>query len=132
MPSWQKLTATALVAIGVGFAGSYLSQRPGALAVLRGGASRPPVTTTPKDETLTAAQVKFEWDRASGSTRIVVVDLSRPDKPVIDRVVEGQSYEPSPDERKLFIASRQYHWFVEVPGRDGRTQSSAAAQFTVR
>jgi hypothetical protein len=90
------------------------------------------VTTAPRNETLTAAQLKFEWDRASGSTRLVVVDLSRPDKPVIDRVVEGQSYEPTADERKFFIASRQYHWYVEVQGRDGRTQSSAAAQFTVR
>jgi hypothetical protein len=132
MPSWQKLTATALIAIAVGFAGSYLSQRPGALAVLRGGASRPPVTTAPRDETLTAAQVKFEWNRASGPTRLVVVDLSRPDKPVIDRLVEGQNYEPTADERRLFIASRQYHWFVEVRGPDGRTQSSAAAQFAVR
>ena len=130
MPSLRSLIIGAAIAVAVGILGSYLWQQPAAVAVLRGGAATPTLES-PKDEVIPASALTFKWRGSGDSTRIVVVDLSAPDKPVIDRTVGGDRYEPTPDERGKFVAGRQYHWFVEARS-DNASRSSTAAQFTMR
>ena len=128
----RKVALVAGVAIVVGFAGSYLAQRPSGVALLRGETIAVPQVSGPNDETIPATKVVFEWKATTPSTRLVVVDLGQPEKPAIDREVSGDRYEPDAAEKKLFISGRAYHWYVQAKGSDGHTRSSAAAQFEVR
>jgi hypothetical protein len=129
MPSLRALIVGGAVAVALGILGSYLWRQPAAVAVLSGGLATP-VVDAPKDEVVPLADLAFKW-RGSGATRVVVIDLGTPDKPVIDRVVSGDEYKPADDERAKFASGRQYHWYVEAQ-REGATRSSTAAQFTVR
>jgi hypothetical protein len=129
---WRKVMIVSLVAVVAGVALSYFSQRPAGVALMRGSSDAIPQVTAPKDETMPAAAVSFEWKRTTESTRLVVIDVAEPQKPVIDREVAGERYEPTADERKRFVTGRSYHWYVEARGSQGRGRASAAAQFEVR
>jgi hypothetical protein len=130
--SWQKAVTVALVAVAVGVLVSYLAQRPTGIALLRGNTTAVPQVTTPINETMPAAAVTFEWKGPTDLARLVVVDVAQPQKPIIDREVAGERYEPTPEERKLLVSGHSYHWYVEAKGPQGRGRSSAAAQFEVR
>jgi len=130
--SWRKVVTVAAGAVAAGVLLSYLAQRPAGVALLRGDGVSVPQVTTPRDETMPAAAVTFEWKGPTDSARLVVVDMSQPQSPIIDREVAGERYEPTPEERKLLVTGHSYHWYVEAKGPQGRGRSSAAAQFEVR
>jgi hypothetical protein len=130
MPTLRSLLVGAAIAVAVGVVGSYLWRQPAAVAVLSGGAAAP-VVETPKDEVVPVGDLTFKWRAGRGRTRLVVVDLSAPDRPIVDRVVDGDEYQPGNDERGRFVSGRQYHWYVEAQ-TDGASRASTAAQFTVR
>jgi hypothetical protein len=129
-PSVKSLVLIAAVAVVAGVVGSYLWQQPGAVAVLGGGPPTP-IIEFPKDEVVPAPVLEFKWRGAADLTRVVVIDLADPKKPIIDRVVAGDKYAPIDEERSAFVSGRQYHWFVESQ-IEGGTRSSTAAQFTMR
>ncbi|HXG90165.1 MAG TPA: hypothetical protein VNJ02_17695, partial [Vicinamibacterales bacterium] len=121
LPPLRKVALVLAVAIGVGIAGAYLVQQPGAMAVLRGKVP-PPSLVTPKDETTTAREAAFEFRAAGDALRLVVVDLSDGEKVVIDRaLIEDGTYAPTPQERATLIAGHEYHWYVETQDSDGRS-----------
>jgi len=86
--SWQSLAAAAVLALAVGATTSYylgttgdrISRGTGAETVVL----RAPVGVVNRDD-LTS----FEWNGTTGTVRLVVIDLSAPGKPVIDRRMGG-------------------------------------------
>ena len=98
---------------------------------LRGGTTAL-VPVRPADESISADELAFEWRGASATDRVRlnVVDLDRPDQPLIEREVTGSRYEPTPEERRRFRPGQSVHWYVEARGGSGG--ASAAASFRVR
>ena len=90
------------------------------------------VPVRPVDVSVPVDEISFEWQGASATDRVRlnVVDLDRPDQPLIEREVTGSRYEPTPEERRRFRPGQSVHWYVE--GRGGSGGSSAAASFRVR
>jgi hypothetical protein len=86
----------------------------------------------PVDVSVPADEISFEWQGASATDRVRlnVVDIDRPDQPLIEREVTGSRYEPTPDERRRFRPGQSVHWYLEPRGRSGGP--SAAASFRVR
>jgi hypothetical protein len=98
---------------------------------LRGGPTAL-VPVRPVDVSVSAEEISFEWQGASATDRVRlnVVDLDRPDQPLIEREVTGVRYEPTPDERRSFRPGQTVHWYIEARGGSGGP--SAAASFRVR
>lgn len=88
---------------------------------------------SPKDTSLPAATVTFEWtaNDTAGGLRLVVVALDDAGRPAIDREVIGTRYEPTSDERARLQSGRDYHWFVEYRGAGAGAGTSASARFRV-
>jgi len=90
------------------------------------------VPVRPVDVSVSVDELSFEWRGASATDRVRlnVVDLERPDQPLIEREVAGSRYEPTPDERRRFRSGQSLHWYLEARGGSGGP--SAAASFRVR
>ena len=98
---------------------------------MRGGTTAL-VPIRPMDVTVSVEEISFEWRGASATDRVRlnVVDLDRPDQPLIEREVTGSRYEPTADERRRFRPGQSVYWYVEARGGSGG--SSAAGRFRVR
>jgi hypothetical protein len=98
---------------------------------LRGGTTAL-VPVRPVNASVSADELSFEWRGASATDRVRlnVVDLDRPDQPLIEREVTGSRYEPTPEERRRFRPGQSVHWYLEARGGSGGP--SAAASFRVR
>jgi hypothetical protein len=84
------------------------------------------------DVSVSADELIFEWRGASATDRVrlSVVDLDRPDQPLLEREVTGARYEPTADERRRFRSGQSVHWYLER--RSGSGGPSPAARFRVR
>jgi hypothetical protein len=96
------------------------------------GAPAALVPVRPVDVSISVEELSFEWQGASATDRVRlnVVDLDRPEEPLIEREVTGSRYEPTPEERRRFRPGQSVHWYVE--GRGGSGAPSAAVSFQVR
>jgi hypothetical protein len=126
-----RLAAAIVLSLGAGMA--YYLTRPPAATVLR-GTEQTIQLLHPVDQTLLPSELGFQWRMAKseGSLRLTVFDLSRPEKPVIDRQVEGSTYKPTGEEQRELKPGNQYRWFVQYTTKAGGTETSAAARFSVR
>ena len=130
--NWRAMVIGAAIAVVAGIGLSYVSKNPSAVAVMRGRAASAPALESPKGETVTPGQVVFVWRGSDEQTRLVVVDQSGGGKTVLDRVVPGEEYQPTPDEQRAFVASHRYHWYVERVDESGQGRPSSGAEFEVR
>lgn len=95
---------------------------------------RPTITLVrPVNVAVSADDVAFEW-RGTGTddrVRLTVVDLDRPDEPVLVQDIVGARYEPTAEERQRFSSGRELRWFVEL--RSGPAiATSPTARFRIR
>jgi hypothetical protein len=90
------------------------------------------VPVRPVNVSVSVDELAFEWEGSSTNDRVRlnVVDLDRPDQPLIEREVAGSRYEPTPEERRRFRPGQSVHWYLEPRGGSGAP--SAAASFRVR
>jgi predicted anti-sigma-YlaC factor YlaD len=99
---------------------------------LRGGATTLEPVRPANDASISADELTFEWRGASAADRVRlnVVDLDRPDQPLIEREVTGPRYAPTAEERRRFRSGQSVHWYIEP--RSGGGGPSATARFRVR
>jgi hypothetical protein len=110
----------------------WLARFDGAPGTLRGGHTALVPIRPVDDVFISADELTFEWRGSSATDRVRlnVVDLDRPDEPLIEREVTGSRYEPTPDERRRFRSGRSVHWYLER--RSGSGGPSPTARFRVR
>jgi hypothetical protein len=125
---WAAAAAALLV---VAVAPLWMTRSGGEPDTMRGGTALAPVRPV-DDVAVSADDLIFEWRGASATDRVRlnVVDLDRPDQPLIEREVTGSRYEPTPDERRRFQSGQSVHWYVER--RSGSGGPSPTGRFRVR
>jgi len=127
---WQRLAVAAAVLLAV--SGTlYYTSGPETTSVQRGTDDAGVVAQSPRGEVDGNAPLRFSWTGAPGAVRLFVVDVTRPE-PLVDRTVEGGSFEVSAEERRLFERGSTYHWFVEYRDASGAMITSQTTRFSLR
>jgi hypothetical protein len=127
---WAPALAAALIVV-VGLA--YFAGRQGPRDAVYRGAGAGVELVRPIDARVAAADLVFEWraDEQLGPFRLRVIDLSAPEKPLIDRPGARSSYTPTDDERQRLKPGVMYRWFVEYRSASGGVDTSPAGRFEI-
>ena len=128
---WRWVAATATLAALV-FVPVWLARSGDGARVMRGEATGL-MLVQPVDAVVAPDEVTFEWSGAPAGARLRlnVVNLDRPDAPLIERDVTGSRYQPSAEERARFQSGQSLHWLVELLDAGG-AGTSPTSRFRVR
>jgi hypothetical protein len=131
-PVFWSLAAAAVLVLAVG--GSYLLRDAPTEAPVFRGDTLAVELLQPVTEEIAAADLVFEWRTpdAVGPVRLRVVDLARPDSPVIDRTGVLSGYRPEPAELARLRPGIPYRWFIEYRADAGAVVTSPAGRFEIR